>query len=72
MTMAEARQREAWNHTAALMAFAANLLRDPKKSAPVRPEDFHPFAPPPPKPILRGKDLRILKDVFVKDACKGR
>nr|DAQ58215.1 MAG TPA: Protein of unknown function (DUF4035) [Caudoviricetes sp.] len=64
--MAEAKQREAWNHTAALMAFAVNLMRDPKKGAPARPEDFHPFAPRPQKPILRGKDLRILKDVFVK------
>lgn len=64
--MSEAKQREAWNHTSALMALCVNLQRDPRKGPPIRPETFNPFVRPAPKPILRGKDLAILKDVFVK------
>lgn len=64
--MSEAKQREAWNHTSALMALCVNLLRDPHKGPPIRPETFNPFVRSAPKPILRGKDLTILKDIFVK------
>ena len=65
--MAEARQQESWNHTSALMALAVNMMRDPRKSKPARPEDFNPFTPKEPMPILKGKELRILKDVFVRN-----
>jgi len=41
--MAEARSREAWNHTAAVMALIANCNRDPKKRGkPFEMTDFHP------------------------------
>ena len=40
--MSEAKQREAWNHTSALMALCVNLLRDPRKEPPIRPEAFNP------------------------------
>lgn len=69
--MAEARQRSSWNHTSSLMALAVNLMRDPKKSKPATPEDFNPFIPKAPIPVLKGKDLRILKDVFVRQKPKA-
>ena len=42
--MADARAREAWNHTSAVLAMIANANRDPKKSRPLKPGDFHPYA----------------------------
>lgn len=41
--MAEARQSAAWDHTAAILAMVANVNRDPRKSRPLRPADFHPY-----------------------------
>jgi hypothetical protein len=49
--MAEARSRERWAHTSALLALTANVHRDHrKKPAPYKPADFNPYqrnAPPP-------------------------
>ena len=42
--LAEARASEAWNHTSAVLAMIANASRDPKKSRPLKPGDFHPYA----------------------------
>ena len=42
--MAESKQREAWNHTAAVMALLANIHRGKGRSA-YSPNDFNPFAP---------------------------
>jgi hypothetical protein len=40
----DARQRAAWNHTAAMMALVANCNRDPKRRPrPFEPRDFHPM-----------------------------
>lgn len=64
--MAEAKQRERWNHTATLLATMINLTRNPKKSQPAKPEDFNPFIKKEPPPKLKGNDLKILKDIFVK------
>ncbi len=65
--MAEARQREDWNHTSALMALVANVNRDPKKTKTFRPGDFNPLAvASKEKCELRTSDLSILKRVFVK------
>jgi hypothetical protein len=61
--MAEGRQREAWNHTAALMALLANCHRDPKRSRAFRPDDFHPMAGPPRPPPQT--DISVLKTVFI-------
>jgi hypothetical protein len=67
--MAQARQVENWNHTAALLAMLANVHRDPKKGRALKPADFHPL----PKskshadasvPPLKG-DIRMLKTLFV-------
>lgn len=42
--MAEARQRDAWNHTAGLMCLLANIHRDRKEQrTPFRPTQFHPL-----------------------------
>lgn len=64
--MAEARCRADWARTSALMALAVNLVRDPRRTPAAKPNDFNPYAPRPKKPILRGKQLEILRDVFVK------
>jgi len=69
--MAEARSRDAWRHTAALMALTANANRDPRRQRPFKPDDFNPHEQKP-KTVLHGKGLRILKDVFVRpEPAKG-
>ena len=42
--MAEGLGRERWAHTSLLCALVANANRDPKRSRPVKPEDFDPYA----------------------------
>ena len=50
------------------MALACNLMRDPRKGKAVSPDDFNPFAPPKPVPVLKGKEmLAALKAAFVKE-----
>lgn len=68
--MAEARSREAWAHTASMLAMLANANRDPKKGRPFKPADFSPYprkaregAEEPERPMRA--DIRILKAVFV-------
>jgi len=68
--LAEAQQRERWNHTAQLLALLHNIHRDPEKSRELAPRDFHPFAEPLEIPKISGKDLSILRDVFVKHKDK--
>jgi len=68
--MTHARQQDAWNHTASVLAMLANVNRDPKKGRAFKPTDFHPMpvtkrAPEPPP--LQG-DIRMLKAVFVDKA----
>ena len=66
--MVEGRGRFEWSRTAALMALACNLMRDPRKGKAVSPDDFNPFAPPTPVPALKGKEmLAALKAAFVKE-----
>ncbi|MBI5863759.1 MAG: hypothetical protein HZB38_04480 [Planctomycetes bacterium] len=60
--MAEARVKDEWRRTSALMALIANCHRDPKKTKAFRPADFDPFRKPD-KPIPVG--IGILKDVFI-------
>jgi hypothetical protein len=68
--MAEARTRESWNHTAAVLAILANAHRDPKKSRPFAPADFHPHARRRQKP--RGTvGIMALKQVFIDRPAKG-
>ena len=66
--MVEGRGRFEWSRTAALMALACNLMRDPRKGKAVSPDDFNPFAPPKPVPVLKGTEmLAALKAAFVKE-----
>jgi len=64
--MVEGKQTEEWNHTSAVLAMLANAHRDPKKTRPFKPGDFHPgvkrAAPEAPLPKV---DISILKTVFV-------
>ena len=65
--MAEAKGKDNWQHTSTVLALLANINRDPKKQQAFSPDDFNPYRKQPEKKtILKGKDLRILKDVFVK------
>uniref|UniRef100_A0A7C4LJ03 Uncharacterized protein n=1 Tax=Schlesneria paludicola TaxID=360056 RepID=A0A7C4LJ03_9PLAN len=64
--MADAASRDRWQHTASLMALLANAHRDPKKTRPLKPIDFHPHRKPSPKPPAPPKaDISVLKTVFV-------
>lgn len=63
--MAEARQSDLWNHTAALLALLANAHRDPKKTRPLKPIDFHPNRRATPTPTAPKAPISILKQVFV-------
>ena len=66
--MVEGRGLFEWNQTASLMALACNLMRDPKKGKAASPNDFNPFAPREPIPVLKGKEmLSALKAVFIKE-----
>ena len=42
--MAVGSGRERWAHTSLICALVANASRDPKRSRPVKPEDFDPYA----------------------------
>jgi len=75
--MAEAKSRENWSRTSAVLAMTANCHRDPKKSKAFTPADFNPclrrerrgrqaHAPADRrKPLPKTRDLGILKQVFV-------
>ncbi|MCC6910064.1 MAG: hypothetical protein IT430_19185 [Phycisphaerales bacterium] len=60
--MAEAKRREQWARTSAVMALIANTHRDRRKGRPLRPSDFDPFARP--APLVKA-DVRVLKQVFI-------
>lgn len=71
--MAEGRQSDQWNHTASVLALLANAHRDPKKSRPFRPEEFHPIAAAKraARPPIKG-DIRMLKQVFVDQKAERK
>jgi len=48
------------------MTLLANIHRDPKKRKAFAPSDFNPHSQKP-KGVIKGRDIRILKDVFCKD-----
>jgi hypothetical protein len=62
--MAEAKSRQAWNHTASILAMLANTHRDPKKSRAARPADFHPHSGRQ-GPAITKVGINVLKQVFV-------
>jgi hypothetical protein len=64
--MTDARRKEQWSHTSALMALVANVNRNPRKrSRPYSPIDFHPLVERiPTKQCKVG--IHVLRDVFVR------
>jgi len=63
--MADARRRDEWQHTSAVLAMLANIHRNPKKKPqPFTPAEFNPLAgerkSAPPK-----TGVRTLKTIFV-------
>ena len=62
--MAEGHGRDAWNHTAQVLAMVYNSHRG-KGARAMKPAEFHPFAGKQQKPAAKTKDLSILKQVFV-------
>ncbi len=63
--MAEARCRERWEHTSALLALTANIHRDQrKKPTPYRAADFNPYLRRREQPV-RKASIDVLKQVFV-------
>ena len=64
LIMAESRSKDNWNHTSAVLALIINVNRDPKKHSAVSPKELNPHEKKA-RTILKGKELRILKDVFV-------
>ena len=63
--MAEGHSRNAWNHTAQLLAMLYNAHRG-KGARAMKPAEFHPLAHNDQAPVAKTKDLSILKDVFVR------
>jgi len=67
--MAEAKRREAWDHTSTVLAMIFNANRDPKRQTPAGPADFHPYRKATNRGIpLKAANIGILK-AFAK---KGR
>ena len=63
--MAEARSKERWSHTSALLALLANIHRDRKrKPTPYRPADFNPHRRRS-EPARVRAPISVLKTVFV-------
>jgi len=63
--MAEARQSEAWNHTAAILAWIGNCNPYRKSSRKFHPRDFHPFAARKDAKPKEKVGFDVLKQVFV-------
>ena len=63
--MAEARGRDNWAHTSAILALIANVNRDPKKGRPFKPADFDPYAARDGQgAAIEVTDMAVLKDAF--------
>lgn len=69
--MAEGRSRADWGRASALMALIANANRDPKRTKAFKPADFNPFEQEK-KPVVKTKDLSILKKVFVDNQRRAK
>jgi hypothetical protein len=65
--MAEARGRDEWARTSALMALIANVNRDPRKSRPFKPSDFDPYAGKRTEAVVVDKgNIGLLKEAFLR------
>lgn len=64
--MADARGRESWAHTSAILALIANVNRNPKKTRPYKPSDFDPHTTRDKRDdAIELTDLSVLKEAFV-------
>lgn len=69
--MAEGRAKFEWGIASSQMALFANLNRDPKRGKSLKPSDFNPFTPEPPKVVLRGAEMKeSLKAAFCRGGTK--
>ena len=65
--MAEARGRDNWAHTSAVLALVANVNRDPKKTRPFKPADFDPYSAKDKRgEAIEVTDMAVLKDAFLQ------
>ena len=65
--MAEARGRDNWVHTSAILALIANVNRDPKKTRPYKPSDFDPYSAKDKRDeVIEVTDMSVLKDAFTR------
>lgn len=71
--MSEARCRQQWQHTSALMALLVNINSDPKKTTPAKPSDFNPYeqSRASEKPTRR-MSVKGLKGMFQKQNQRGK
>ena len=68
--MAEARGRDNWAHTSAILALVANVNRDPKKTRAYKPADFDPYAAKDRRDeAIEVTDMATLKDAFCRVDC---
>lgn len=64
--MAEARGRDNWAHTSAVLALVANVNRDPKKTRAYKPSDFDPYSARDKRDeAIEVTDMAVLKDAFL-------
>ena len=67
--MAEAKAKDNWAHTSAMLAMTANVNRDPKKDRAFKPADFDPYAGRAKSGVrITKSNIGILKQVFVRKA----
>ena len=64
VAMLDGRQRHDWSLASSIMAVIANTNRDPKRSRPIKPSDFDPFAKQSRAAPVK-VDVSVLKDVFI-------
>ena len=65
--MAQAKGKDAWAQTSAILAMLANANRDPKKTKPFSPSDFNPWtAKAKPKPTSTAPTVTISTSVLTR------
>lgn len=70
--MVEARQRDNWTHTSAILALTANINRDPKKTKVFQPDDFNPFVAQQRKHEADHVSLEEMKGLFTGKPLKKK
>jgi hypothetical protein len=69
--MAEARGRDNWAHTSAILALVANVNRDPKKTRAYKPSDFDPYSAREKRDeAIEVTQMAVLKDAFTNKERK--